>query len=96
MEELAPRIGAHPLMFIIPVALSTSFAFMLPVATPTNAIVFTYGRLATIDMAKAGFILNLAAVPCTVFMTKTLAAAIFDLNDVPAQFLQNATALATP
>ncbi|KAK3775805.1 hypothetical protein RRG08_047992 [Elysia crispata] len=97
MEELAPRIGAHPLLFIIPVTLSTSFAFMLPVATPTNAIVFTYGRLKTMDMAKAGLILNLASVPCTVIMTKTLGAAIFDLGEVPEQFLQNATALvATP
>lgn len=97
MEELAPRIGTHPLLFIIPVALSTSFAFMLPVATPTNAIVFTYGRLQTIDMAKAGFILNLLSVPCTVFMTKTLGAAIFDLRDVPTQFLHiNGTIMATP
>ncbi|RUS69461.1 hypothetical protein EGW08_022775 [Elysia chlorotica] len=94
MEELAPRVGAHPLLYIIPVTLSTSFAFMLPVATPTNAIVFTYGRLRTMDMAKAGLILNLVSVPCTVFMTKTLGAAIFDLNQVPEQFLQNATSLA--
>ncbi|GFO37724.1 solute carrier family 13 member 5-like [Plakobranchus ocellatus] len=96
MEELAPRIGAHPLLFLIPVTLSCSFAFMLPVATPTNAIVFTYGRLRTIDMATAGFFLNIVAVPCTVLLTKTLGVAVFDLNHVPEEFIKNATSLVTP
>ena len=46
----AEGIGYNPLYLMFPVALSTSFAFMLPVATPPNAIAFSYGRLRILDM----------------------------------------------
>ena len=48
----AEGLGYSPLYLMIPVALSTSFAFMLPVATPPNAIAFSYGRLKIIDMVR--------------------------------------------
>jgi len=46
----AKVIGYNPLYLMIPVGLSTSFAFMLPVATPPNAIAFSFGRLKILDM----------------------------------------------
>ncbi|GFR73054.1 solute carrier family 13 member 5 [Elysia marginata] len=95
MERLAARIGSHPLIYMFPVCLSTSFAFMLPVATPPNAIVFTYGRVNIMDMVKAGIVMNILAVPCVVFMTKTLGQAVFGFDQNPADFLINATS-ATP
>lgn len=59
--SLAVFLGHPPLIFAVPVALAASCAFMMPVATPPNAIVFAAGRLAVIHMCTAGFLLNLAA-----------------------------------
>lgn len=49
----------HPLMLMVPVTISASFAFMMPVATPPNAIVFGSGWVTIPQMSRAGFILNL-------------------------------------
>jgi sodium-dependent dicarboxylate transporter 2/3/5 len=56
---LAVGIGHSPMLFAIPTVLAASCAFMLPVATPPNAIVFGTGRLSIPQMARAGLILNL-------------------------------------
>ncbi|KAJ8312942.1 hypothetical protein KUTeg_010315, partial [Tegillarca granosa] len=58
----AMGIHVHPIYIMLPSAISTSFAFMLPVATPPNTIVFSYGYLKVIDMVKIGFVLNLLCV----------------------------------
>lgn len=47
---------------MIPVTLAASCAFMLPVATPPNAVVFSSGLVAIPDMVKAGLVLNVIAV----------------------------------
>jgi sodium-dependent dicarboxylate transporter 2/3/5 len=52
----AEGIGRNPLYLMFPVALSTSFAFMLPVATPPNAIAFAYGRLRILDMVNNTYV----------------------------------------
>jgi sodium-dependent dicarboxylate transporter 2/3/5 len=58
LAALAPGLGLDPLMLIVPAALAASCAFMLPVATPPNAIVFGSGLVGVADMSRAGFWLN--------------------------------------
>ena len=59
---LAVGMGVHPLFFAAPVALASSGAFMLPMATPPNAIVFSSGRIRMADMARIGLLLNLVTL----------------------------------
>ena len=47
------------LQIVIPVTLAASCAFMLPMATPPNAIVFASGHIKVFEMAKVGIVLNI-------------------------------------
>ena len=62
LTGLAPSLGVDPLRLAVPAALAASFAFMLPVATPPNAIVFSSGRIRVGQMARAGFGLNILGI----------------------------------
>jgi len=68
VATVALSVGIAPLELIIPVALAASCAFMMPVATPPNAIVFGSGKLTVGQMARAGFLLNLVAICVIVFI----------------------------
>jgi sodium-dependent dicarboxylate transporter 2/3/5 len=59
---VAVSAGLHPFVPMAAAALAASFAFMLPVATPPNAIVFASGQVTIPQMAKAGLWLNLSGV----------------------------------
>jgi sodium-dependent dicarboxylate transporter 2/3/5 len=58
LASLAPGLGMDPLLLAVPAALAASCAFMLPVATPPNAIVFGSERVTIAEMSRAGFWLN--------------------------------------
>ncbi|MFC0299941.1 SLC13 family permease [Virgibacillus soli] len=62
MAALALALGIHPYTVMIAAGVAASCAFMLPVATPPNAVVFGSGYLRIPDMAKAGFALNIIGV----------------------------------
>lgn len=61
----AASLQIHPLVFAIPATISASMAFMMPVATPPNAVVFGSQRIRIHEMARAGLLLNLLAVALT-------------------------------
>ncbi|XP_025091731.1 solute carrier family 13 member 2-like isoform X2 [Pomacea canaliculata] len=90
LAQLALTLGVNPLFFMFPTAITTSFAFMLPVATPPNAIVFAFGTVRVIDMVTCGFILNILCVPCLLLATVTWANAFFHFTTLPPEFLLNA------
>ncbi|MEE2023813.1 SLC13 family permease [Alkalimonas mucilaginosa] len=62
LAPVAMAMSGSPLTLVIPAAIAASCAFMMPVATPPNAIVFSSGQLKISDMMRAGFVLNLLAV----------------------------------
>ncbi|XP_061196491.1 Na(+)/citrate cotransporter-like [Saccostrea echinata] len=86
MSELALTLGVNPLYFMFPTAIATSFAFMLPVATPPNAVVFSYGYVKVADMAMAGLLINVVAVFVLVLGTETWGEAIFGFHTLPTVF----------
>ena len=57
--SMAKESGLPANQLVLPLALAASCAFMLPVATPPNAIVFGSGRVPQRTMMKTGFVLNL-------------------------------------
>ena len=62
MGALAVAQGMSPTLLAIPTAIAASCAFMMPVATPPNAIVFGTGRMKISSMIKAGFFLNMVGI----------------------------------
>ena len=64
----ANTANVEPKLFMIPATISASFAFMLPVATPPKAIVFSSGKFSVREMAKEGFILNLIGIFVVTFV----------------------------
>ncbi|XP_061166461.1 Na(+)/citrate cotransporter-like [Saccostrea echinata] len=96
MKELSITLQVNPLYFMFPTAIATSFAFMLPVATPPNAVVFSYGFIRVLDMVVAGFPLNIIAVLVLVIGTETWGEAIFGFHTIPGAFkLGNDTTVLT-
>jgi sodium-dependent dicarboxylate transporter 2/3/5 len=74
----------HPLALMVPATLSASMAFMLPVGTPPNAIVFSTGRVTIVEMARVGFVLNLIGVILTILFCKFWLPVTFNLDPVSA------------
>ncbi len=75
--ELALKAECHPLLLMIPVTISASCAFMLPVATPPNTIVFGSNRIALSTMMRTGIWLNLLGIIIITVAVFTLGKAVF-------------------
>ena len=67
---IATGLNIPVLHVCIPVAMASSCAFMLPMATPPNAIVFASGYIKVYQMARVGFILNIISVALLILFTK--------------------------
>ncbi len=72
LAALAPVFDLHPFMLIVPAAIAASCAFMLPVATPPNAIIFGSGHVTIQQMIRAGFWLNLTGVVLITLLVYTV------------------------
>lgn len=86
LAAVAVATETHPLILMIPATLSASCAFMMPVATPPNAIIFGSGRLTVGEMARVGLVLNLAGALVITTLVYVLGTAVFNIDPgvVPA------------
>lgn len=84
LASMAQAICLHPLYVMLPCTLAASLAFMLPVATPPNAIAFSFGGLKASDMARAGFLLNIIGVLAITLSINTWSVPIFKLDTFPS------------
>ncbi|ODM98912.1 Solute carrier family 13 member 2 [Orchesella cincta] len=75
---LSKNLNLHPLYLTLPATVTCSYAFMLPVATPPNAIVFSVGSMKILDMVKTGFFLNVSCVVVLLIFNITYGSLIFD------------------
>ncbi len=69
---IAVQTGTDPARLAMPIAMAASCAFMLPMATGPNAVIFGSGRITIPDMAKAGFKLNLLGIIVITILTSLL------------------------
>jgi solute carrier family 13 (sodium-dependent dicarboxylate transporter), member 2/3/5 len=77
VAALAITLGHDPLLLAVPAALAASAAFMLPVATPPNAIVYASGHIKVPQMIRAGILLNIMAIIVLTTITYLLVEAVF-------------------
>ena len=77
LASLSVEMEVSPLLLMIPATLSASCAFMMPVATPPNAIVFGSGRIRIPEMARVGIVINLVGVFLISLLFYTLGPAVF-------------------
>jgi len=79
LGALALSQGVSPLLLTVPAAIAASCAFMMPVATPPNAIVFSSGHMQISDMIRAGFALNLLGIVVVTVLSYLLLGVVFTL-----------------
>jgi sodium-dependent dicarboxylate transporter 2/3/5 len=73
LAGIAPGLGLSPFVLIVPAAIAASCAFMLPVATPPNAVVFGSGLVSIPQMCRAGLSLNLIGIALITALTYAVA-----------------------
>src|SRR5699024_12837985 len=73
-------LGLDPMLLAVPVALAATCAFMLPVATPPNAIAYGSGYMTIGQMVRGGVWLNLIGIVLITVVTMTLLVWVFGLT----------------
>ncbi|NQU88681.1 MAG: anion permease, partial [Mariniphaga sp.] len=80
LAGLATAIKINPLLLMIPATLAASLAFMLPVATPPNAIIFGTNKIRIKDMVKTGILLNIAGIIVATLVMYFWGTMVFDID----------------
>ncbi|MDT0677212.1 SLC13 family permease [Autumnicola musiva] len=89
LAPMAVAIGIHPYFLLIAATLAASCAFMLPVATPPNAVVFGSGHLSIPDMVKAGIFMNILSILLISLIVCYLLPVLWDIqiHEIPPALL---------
>lgn len=80
LAPMAMTVDIHPFILMVGAAVAASCAFMLPVATPPNAIVFGSGYLRIPDMAGKGFVMNILSIIIVTLFVYFLLPVLWDLT----------------
>lgn len=80
MASISAALGFHPYGLMISSCLAASCAFMLPVATPPNAIVFSSGYIKIPDMARTGFWMNVISILIIVLVMRYFLPLVWDID----------------
>lgn len=80
LASVAIGVGQNPLLFAVPAALGASCAFMLPVATPPNAIIYASNEVKIFEMSRAGLWLNIAFITFVTLFAYTVISFAFGIN----------------
>jgi sodium-dependent dicarboxylate transporter 2/3/5 len=80
LAGVAPALGLHPITLLVPAAIAASCAFMMPVATPPNAIVFGSGHVTIPQMCRAGLWLNLIGIALVTALTYAVALPVLGIG----------------
>ena len=80
MASVAVGIGENPLLLAVPAVIASSCAFMLPVATPPNAIVYGSGEVTIQQMMRGGFWLNILFIGIVTALALLLVPLVFDVT----------------
>lgn len=83
LAQLSSAVHVNPLYLMFPAVITCSFAFMLPIATPPNAIVFSSGCMESKEMYLPGFLMKMLTLAVTMLMINTIGVWVFDLNTFP-------------
>lgn len=81
LASVARAAEIHPLLLMVPAAVAASCAFMMPVATPPNAIVFASGKIRIAQMVKAGILINLISIVIVTTLFLLLGPSVFHIED---------------
>lgn len=80
VASLTKELHMNPLFLMVPLTLAASMAFMFPVATPPNAVVFGSGKVKMGEMMKAGIIINIIAIVSIVALMYFWGTVVFDID----------------
>lgn len=80
MAALSESIGQHPFFLMIPCTLGVSMAFMLPVATPPNAIVYGSGFVSIQQMSRTGLVINIISIVCNTLLSIALLSLVLGID----------------
>ncbi|KAJ9589619.1 hypothetical protein L9F63_017204, partial [Diploptera punctata] len=97
LGEMSVGMDMHPMYFMLPATLTCSFAFMLPVATPPNAIVQAACNMKTTEMMKAGAMMHVLSFAVLFACFFSFGIPIYNLSEYNrSDFQKNTSKGATP
>ena len=80
IASLSIGLGENPFLLVVPAAIAASCAFMLPVATPPNAVLYASGYVTVPQMARAGVLLNMMFILLITLLVHTTVAGAFGVE----------------